>query len=115
MTKLHSQPTARSQPSGSSTGWLSWTGSPLGWLIAVMVLVALGVVGFAGVVLHRHYSPRYWSADDLGPIRVNTAGPPGAAPEGMVWVPGGTFWMGSDKFPDARPIHKVYVDGFWMD
>ena len=34
----------------------------------------------------------------------------------MVWIPGGIFWMGSesDKFPDARPIHKVYVDGFWM-
>ena len=25
--------------------------------------------------------------------------------------------MGSDfeQFPDAKPIHKVYVDGFWMD
>ncbi|MBV9034081.1 MAG: formylglycine-generating enzyme family protein [Acidobacteriaceae bacterium] len=39
------------------------------------------------------------------------------APEGMVWIPGGEFWMGSEEamFPDARPIHKVYVDGFWMD
>jgi formylglycine-generating enzyme required for sulfatase activity len=33
----------------------------------------------------------------------------------MVWVPGGTFWMGDEKFPDAQPVHKVYVDGFWMD
>jgi formylglycine-generating enzyme required for sulfatase activity len=23
--------------------------------------------------------------------------------------------MGSDEFEDARPVHKVYVDGFWMD
>ena len=25
--------------------------------------------------------------------------------------------MGSEEpmFPDARPVHKVYVDGFWMD
>ncbi len=39
------------------------------------------------------------------------------APAGMVWVPGGTFWMGSDEpeFPDARPWHEVQVDGFWMD
>ena len=39
------------------------------------------------------------------------------APEGMVWVPGGEFWMGSDEadFMDARPWHRVYVDGFWMD
>lgn len=36
---------------------------------------------------------------------------------GMVWVPGGTFRMGSDvpMFADARPVHDVTVDGFWMD
>jgi len=44
----------------------------------------------------------------------------------MVWVPGGEFSMGSDEtgealcgLPgvtrDALPIHRVYVDGFWMD
>lgn len=35
----------------------------------------------------------------------------------MVWVPGGEFLMGSDDpmFGDARPIHAVAVDGFWMD
>jgi len=44
----------------------------------------------------------------------------------MVWIPGGEFSMGSedpracvcggsDPMPDARPIHRVYVDGFWMD
>jgi sulfatase modifying factor 1 len=33
----------------------------------------------------------------------------------MVWIPGGTFWMGSNEFPDAKPLHRVYVDGFWMD
>jgi formylglycine-generating enzyme required for sulfatase activity len=39
------------------------------------------------------------------------------APQGMIWIPGGEFWMGSEDpmFPDARPVHKVYVDGFWMD
>ncbi|MDB5240661.1 MAG: sulfatase-modifying factor protein [Spirosoma sp.] len=35
--------------------------------------------------------------------------------QGMVWIPGGTFTMGSDEFPDARPVHAVTVDGFWMD
>jgi formylglycine-generating enzyme required for sulfatase activity len=56
----------------------------------------------------------------------NAAKPPGLAPEGMVWIPGGEFSMGSDdpttsmcggkdSMPDARPIHRVYVDGFWMD
>ena len=34
----------------------------------------------------------------------------------MVFVAGGTFLMGSnDGDPDERPIHKVYVDGFWID
>ncbi|MBX9724740.1 MAG: formylglycine-generating enzyme family protein, partial [Candidatus Obscuribacterales bacterium] len=36
---------------------------------------------------------------------------------GMVWIPGGTFSMGSDdpSFVDAKPVHQVNVDGFWMD
>jgi formylglycine-generating enzyme required for sulfatase activity len=34
----------------------------------------------------------------------------------MVWIPGGTFVMGSDKhYPEERPTHRVTVDGFWMD
>ncbi|WP_018614732.1 formylglycine-generating enzyme family protein [Segetibacter koreensis] len=33
----------------------------------------------------------------------------------MVWIAGGTFQMGADDFPDAKPIHAVTVDGFYMD
>jgi formylglycine-generating enzyme required for sulfatase activity len=44
----------------------------------------------------------------------------------MVWIPGGEFAMGSDDrgeslcsiggvTRDAQPIHRVHVDGFWMD
>jgi formylglycine-generating enzyme len=44
----------------------------------------------------------------------------------MVWVPGGEFSMGAEdprgirgggmqSMEDSRPIHRVYVDGFWMD
>jgi formylglycine-generating enzyme len=47
-------------------------------------------------------------------------------PAGMVWIPGGDFSMGALDPPastesgmhgamDARPIHRVFVDGFWMD
>ena len=53
---------------------------------------------------------------------------PNNAPQDMVWIPGGEFSMGC-KVPstgfctaatmnavnDAQPIHRVYVDGFWMD
>ena len=55
--------------------------------------------------------------------KLNPNKPPGPAPDGMVWIPGGEFYMGceaeDDKgelaFPDAAEIHLVYVDGFWMD
>jgi formylglycine-generating enzyme required for sulfatase activity len=45
--------------------------------------------------------------------------PSGPAPEGMVWIPGGTFLMGTNDthphFADAGPEHAVKVTGFWMD
>src|SRR5262249_51284551 len=70
---------------------------------------------------------------------LNTTAAPGPAPEGMAWIPGGTFWMGGPPvseearrqkqshpdlpvcdgllagFPDAQPTHLVEVTGFWMD
>jgi formylglycine-generating enzyme len=37
-------------------------------------------------------------------------------PAEMAWIPGGTFWMGSDHFyPEEAPAHQVTVDGFWLD
>jgi formylglycine-generating enzyme required for sulfatase activity len=44
----------------------------------------------------------------------------------MIWIPGGEFSMGAQDPPgmdrvgmqateDSRPIHRVYVDGFFMD
>lgn len=34
----------------------------------------------------------------------------------MVWVPGGTFLMGSNNhYLEEAPAHEVLVDGFWMD
>ncbi len=39
-------------------------------------------------------------------------------PEGMVWIAGGEFVMGTDEadaYEDERPAHRVRVSGFWMD
>ena len=34
----------------------------------------------------------------------------------MIWIPGGTFRMGSDKhYPEEAPVHRVTVSGFWID
>jgi formylglycine-generating enzyme required for sulfatase activity len=40
------------------------------------------------------------------------------APPAMVWIPGGTFLMGTndkESFPNERPAHLVQVQGFWID
>ena len=62
------------------------------------------------------------------PTIENKTASSGQSPEGMVWIPGGEFSMGSEipsegvctmatmiAVEDAKPIHRVYVDGFWMD
>src|SRR5215217_1266618 len=48
---------------------------------------------------------------------IDTASASAPAPEGMIWIPGGEFSMGSEdpEMRDARPFHRVAVDGFWMD
>jgi len=34
----------------------------------------------------------------------------------MVFIPGGTFRMGSDRhYQEEAPVHRVIVDGFWID
>jgi sulfatase modifying factor 1 len=65
-------------------------------------------------------------SSSFAPTIPNKNSPPGKAPEGMVWIPGGEFSMGaavngagSHEMPmasnDSGPIHRVRVDGFWMD
>ena len=52
------------------------------------------------------------------PPRLAQTQAPGPTPEGMVFIPGGEFSMGSEEpmmGEDARPVHRVAVDAFWMD
>lgn len=76
----------------------------------------------ASAQLHEH-------AVHFDPTVPNPGKPKGPTPEGMVWIPGGEFSMGSQEatrttcpmdggmnvIRDAQPVHRVYVDGFWMD
>src|SRR5262245_38299602 len=39
-----------------------------------------------------------------------------ARQEGLVWIPGGTFLMGSNAFyREERPVRPETADGFWID
>jgi len=85
----------------------TWLGS------ACLVLISAGVVWG---------SMRIWRTFATRPVH----GYADPTPPGMVWIPGGEFSMGCpdpralphgghEPMADARPIHSVQVDGFWMD
>ena len=109
------------------------------WIaVAVIVVAAAAGVTFA-LLSRRAESPpalvtgaqemsRAAVSRQFTPTVANDAAPPGPAPEGMAWIPGGEFSMGAvdplgqdanavgmQATTDSRPIHRVYVDGFWMD
>jgi formylglycine-generating enzyme required for sulfatase activity len=103
-------------------------------VVADVLIVVTGVVAFVNLRSppgSQPSSPGQPGKDAaagsaFAPTSPNKTPPPGPAPEGMVWIPGGEFSMGSDLASeslcglpgvtrDAVPVHRVYVDGFWMD
>ena len=108
------QPADTSLPSSSTAGGARA-------IVAVALLVALGGAAWAAWTLAEPGgSPKKSEKTDDKPFINADNRPAGEAPEGMVWIPGGQFWMGAaagdeDMFRDATPRHLVYVDGFWMD
>jgi len=72
-------------------------------------------LGAAAVTPHQTPDPNQSVQPAGDSPRTKVPPPPGPAPEGMVWIPGGEFSMGAEEFPDAQPWHRVSVDGFWMD
>jgi formylglycine-generating enzyme required for sulfatase activity len=103
-----------------------------------MALIVIGTAaGITFALLQRQQNspePETAAADVMpaaqafAPTAANEAAAPGAAPDGMAWIPGGEFSMGAvdplgqdanvvgmQATEDSRPIHRVYVDGFWMD
>src|SRR5262245_65648302 len=104
------------------------------WQVALVLLCAGAVWAFVhfrnanstDVSSTSDSSENTDSVSAKAPTKPNSSSPPEEAPEGMVWIPGGEFSMGCDDprsqphggpdgMADARPIHRVYVDGFWMD
>src|SRR3954468_13456027 len=106
-----------------------------------LLLVATVSTGMAGSALVRHRpsldatagavadatsTPDMRALPTFLPTVANAAASPDHLPQGMVWIPGGEFSMGAQDSPDmtgvgmqattdARPVHRVYVDGFLMD
>lgn len=91
--------------------------APLGLVTAILAGVTITVLADAPS-----------SSSAFAPTIPNKTLPSGPAPKGMVWIPGGEFSMGSqvpsegvcslatmNSVNDAQPIHRAYVDGFWMD
>jgi sulfatase modifying factor 1 len=109
---------------------------PLSWLTLATVALAFVIVGLkvgsgaghtlAGTQIALASLKNVPSGSAFAPTLANAMSAPESAPEGMVWIPGGEFSMGAADPPgmdeigmkltsDSRPIHRAYVDGFWMD
>jgi formylglycine-generating enzyme required for sulfatase activity len=108
----------------------------VGWLWAGAVVALAGSVLLAFIVVRSKtftipvpvaMSGGLPPANFL-PTVENKTSPEGTPPEDMVWIPGGEFSMGAadptgadrndvgmHATDDSRPVHRVYVDGFWMD
>jgi formylglycine-generating enzyme len=98
--------------------------------IAIALIAVGAVAGVAFALLLRQQKSVHMAsaAPQFESTVANRAAAPGEPPEGMVWIPGGEFSMGAvdplgqdanvvgmQAAEDSRPIHRVYVDGFWMD
>ncbi len=95
-------------------------------LISVFFVLLLGSFHFMGTGLQASSKAPASAGTAFGPTVPNTQPAPSPGPKGMVWIPGGEFSMGAQDAPDmnmvgmqatrdSRPIHRVYVDGFFMD
>lgn len=101
--------------------------------VAIVVAAALAFAGFRSSLFSLgkkvdagEQITEGAKTSSFGPTIANATMPHARPPNGMVWIPGGEFSMGAMDPPainevgmhaaaDARPIHRVYVDGFWMD
>jgi sulfatase modifying factor 1 len=104
-------------------------GKKLAVLLVIGGFAGGGLAGWSVVSRHRTSSAdnaRYLSEAAFGPTIANTEIVLDQTPEGMAWIPGGEFSMGAQQpadmnevgmqgTTDARPVHRVRVDGFFID
>ncbi len=99
--------------------------SSLIWQILIGIGAALGVWGLIRLAM-VFQSPPERSAAVFTATHVQIPQPTEQAPAGMAWIAGGEFLMGCadprskpfggpDPMNDARPIHTVSLDSFWID
>jgi formylglycine-generating enzyme len=82
------------------------------------VLLLCGIVGIASKALVSSETKASSNAAGSNSDEVPRSDAHGKAPPAMVWIPGGTFLMGTNEkasFPNERPAHYVQVQSFWMD
>ncbi len=124
MSKRRSKPDKIASPPRPRTSTWTWG--------AVVTIAAVAIVAFVATrprPAANQAPPAVEAATSnrFLPTVENKNPPPGPAPAGMVWIPGGEFSMGAQDPHDmhdavgmqatteSRPVHRVFVEGLWMD
>jgi formylglycine-generating enzyme required for sulfatase activity len=88
------------------------------WKGAQPALLLCGLVGLAPALLVSTGTLANPNAAASNPDEAYLRHARRTAPPAMVWIPAGTFLMGTNdknSFPNERPARLVQVEGFWMD
>lgn len=96
----------------------------------ILIIIAVGVIYFSKNNLDKITDQKESEiqsefTNNFFQTIENKTTPNGTAPQNMKWISGGTFAMGTDAKCESLcqvggitsdcEVHKVYVDGFWMD
>lgn len=105
------------------------------WILAILTIFIITIAySYNKLLVPKHTmaamdckeTPDTAAESVFKPTIENKNKPAGKTPKGMVWIPGGEFSMGSNVedeslcsikgvTKDAAPVHRVYVDGYYMD
>jgi len=86
-------------------------------MIRWSALLLVACHGAPPVVVSDASTPPVAVVDDASAVDAKHVPTEPVAPEGMIWVPPGTFTMGADQGgeEDERPAHEVTLAGFFLD